>query len=228
MKELLKSYLKSAKDIIKKDGHFGPMAFPLQFNEEKEEIEFLDSEKIMFRTEEEKSRMFFSIGFDCRMNDCFGVVLVLEGAGRQFKTEEEKKYYLDNPETESIFLYPKSMRENMVIVMFVDFLDNEHLSLCCKYEVDEKNNIKFKRAEFEKNPQSGLIEMTVEGYECAECKIDETTKKEKKGEKYDLEEYENAIVLSNFFNRIILESKKEVNELIVRLEVVRDKIWKKN
>ena len=114
IKKMFLPLLKDAKDIIKKNGDFEPIAIPLIIDPKDnigsmEPITFMCKEFENFLIEVEDSNgNLLNIGAVCRDQWAFGVIIRMDMCAREISNEE---YFWDNLETELPSLYPKSLRE---------------------------------------------------------------------------------------------------------------------
>jgi hypothetical protein len=155
LKTLLNDVLLEAKSALKIHDKLQPIAIPLTINEILEPL-FLE-----FKKEENDLDMFFNIGAFCRMHDAVGVVIVFNGAGKKFKTKKEHDYFMQNVDTENPLLYPENMRENYILVQYIDFQNSfANVVKFCQY-FREKGILRFGRSvikQSEKNPITEAVE----------------------------------------------------------------------
>lgn len=159
VEEILKSFLENAKEQLKEE-EFVPVALPLEFTED--DIDIKDAIPVIFEDDSDKISTLLDIGAACWFQDVEDVVLVLPGCGR--KVDDMEKF-IENYETEKPSLYPESMRDDYLMLVFLDLIDEDFKVLFCKYKRVDKE-IVFEEASFEDSNkmQSGIVEFIVQGW----------------------------------------------------------------
>ena len=170
--ELLLEILKDVKKQIKIDEQLIPVTIPFCLDED--DNLFNEDEIPIINNENDDSDIFYEIGVHCREINSIGAVFVMEGCCRHVK-EDEKEYFLDNLDTECPSLYPKYMRENFILLHYIDFLDIDNIiGLMCKFKVNSKNNFEFEKVKILTSKESkeflgnSIYNIVTGWYDCDE------------------------------------------------------------
>lgn len=155
LKSLLRDVLSEAKTAMQIDDRLQPVAIPLAVDE------ILDPIPLRFEKGTNELETFCNVGAFCRMHDAIGVVIVFTGAGKKFRTKSEEEYFSKNFETENPLTYPENMRDNYILVQYVDFNNFScNVVKFCQFFRDSEN-IRFSRSmtkETGENPVSSAVQ----------------------------------------------------------------------
>jgi hypothetical protein len=161
-KSILEEFMKNAQQAHKK-GEFVPIAIPVIANED-HDWELEDPMPIIFNTEDQNDRIstLLDIGAYCWTQDACDVVIVLDACGRKVDNYEE---LIKNYDTERPTLYPKSMREDMLIVCHIDLIDEEFTVLTSIYTGEGKDEFFQESVYLEsEGVLSGIVEFIIHGF----------------------------------------------------------------
>lgn len=158
MKDILIEILKNAKQGVREnEGKLPPIVFMIINNE------MVDPFPLWFRSDDEKMKTFFAVGAYCREREATAAVLGLDGCSREV-TKDNIKYFLENLNTERPSTYPKNLRNNYIILQYIDFLnDEENVTLFCKYkETDGK--LRFGKYKIVEMAESIVVRLISDGW----------------------------------------------------------------
>lgn len=160
VEEFLKCFLDNSKEALEKDEFF-PIALPLEFSED--DFEIKDPILIGFKCESEKIANFLDIGASCWFEEVKDVVVILNGCGKRV---DDFKQFIENYDTERPSLYPESMRDDFLILAFIDLIDEDFKTLMCKYSKDETGKLVFEAPVFVDDGEavSGIVEFIIQGW----------------------------------------------------------------
>jgi hypothetical protein len=181
---ILQEILKMSKEIFTKENEIRPVAIPVFFDEECFEID--DVIEINCEDDKDKTFSFLSIGAKCWMQDAEDVVLVMGCLSRKI---EDLDYFIENLETEKPSMYPESMRDNLLVLTYIDLIDEEHRVLICNYKKENEKFVFNDDVRFVdgKEMQSGIVEMVLNGWNLMHRFIDN----QDDDEEDDNDEFEN-------------------------------------
>jgi len=156
IQDILLDVFNDTKSVVQQLGGLPCIAFPI------EENVINDSFPIFFDNDIDKLKTFFAIGAVSYEKDYDGLILILDGCNRDVK-QEDKEYFLKNLDIERPTLYPRTIRNNFVVIQFIDFIDSNHQVLLSEYTRKE-NVFSFSNPIFLKEIQSTLVELLIEGW----------------------------------------------------------------
>jgi hypothetical protein len=95
------------------------------------------------------------------------IVMIFDAAARKFKDPEAAKYAAENMETEAPLCYPKSMRQEMIVLVAIDFSSRE--SRCCVMEYSgEHPDFKFEKLSDLEEMEGAIPDHVLEGWSIAD------------------------------------------------------------
>ena len=142
MKSVLKDIMDSLKKSIVENNCITSMAIPISETN-------IDTYQIEYSNDQERENYFYNLGIHCRLNDAFGVVLVLEG--------------------ESV----KPKGHHAIILQFIDFINEDFLTMTCQFYKH-----KFERTNTTTKMLEGVTDFVIEGYIDIEEKIKKAKKED--------------------------------------------------
>lgn len=156
--ELIDSLIESAFNIISNNSHredskMNPIAFAIHDRG-------LCLFEMLWDSEEAKICSLTQVGQKCFELQCYKVCLFVDAAMRKVK-QEDIDYFLNNKETESPLCYPESQRVDVLLVSFLDLIDEkQNFIRAYPYKVF---NGEIKREEVEKlnGNYEGLVKESI-------------------------------------------------------------------
>jgi hypothetical protein len=163
MKNLLLNLLKNAKSAINRDGFLPSLAFPLM-----PDNKTFEPIPLTFKDDEEKLKTFFALGAFCKENKIYDLILGLDSCYRQIPTNnKDREFFFKNLSTERPSLYPKNLRDNFILLQYIDFENEKNCAnLTCKYRKKDKKNY-FSKAIFRVNVESVIIKLVYDGWNAS-------------------------------------------------------------
>jgi hypothetical protein len=161
VEQFLKSFLENAQEAYK-ENEFYPVALPISFKDDDFDIE--EPIPVIYKGESDKISVLLDIGAACWFQDVVDVVLILDGCGRKVDNIEN---LIENYDTERPSLYPESMRDNFLILTWIDLIDEDFKILMCKYKRHEDGQIVFEEEpKFmdDEDAVSSFVEFVVQGW----------------------------------------------------------------
>lgn len=141
-KELLLTKLEKGKESIESyDGSMLPLVYPTVEGDDERLYTLGTPLMLYYKDEEEFKKICKSSGGYCNKKDADGVILVMSSKTRKMEkiSQEELDYFLENYETERPSMYPDSMVQQNLTVIYMDFISDSVLSLVSEYKkVDGK------------------------------------------------------------------------------------------
>lgn len=163
-KDLVLNFFEMTKKQMIEKHEFMPLAIPFSYFNEDEEKEF-EPMPFLFDDDFDKVQLSFATGVRCRFKGAPALILVNQGFGKTWKTEEERKYIEENWNTERPTTYPKSMRINYLLINFVDFLDpKDSVTLVSQYYEKENGEIFFDTPKIETEVISAITGSMMNGW----------------------------------------------------------------
>jgi len=158
----LLSFLKNAKTVMKENNN---VLFPAFMSITSGKLS--DPVPLTFSNDVEKLKTFFAIGAYCGEQKYDAVILGLMGCSR-ILDENNIAYYLKNLETERPTLYPQSLKNNYIVLQYVDFFNcEENEMLLCRFDVKE-NDADYFIPRFYGAVDSLLVSMVFDGWDSVQ------------------------------------------------------------
>ena len=166
MKETLLKIFEDVKKQMIDEHHFMPIAIPISIDDEGDFV-LLDPIPFMFDDDVEKIQLCFATGVQTRFNMGMALIIINQGFSKTWKNEEERKMIEENWDTERPSLYPESMRQNNVLITYIDFLEpNDNLMLISKFDEKKNGELFFDAPIFQEKTESFIIELISNGWHC--------------------------------------------------------------
>lgn len=157
MKSIIMKLYYSAREAIKQKGYIPPVFVGIY------DDDITDPLPIIFSNDEEKIKTFFTLGAYCREKDIPAAILTLDACSRKIE-KESMEYFLSNLDTERPTLYPKNLRDNHIIIQYIDFIKPENcVTLISKYK-ETNGKTRFQNPIFSKDVESIIVKMTINGW----------------------------------------------------------------
>jgi len=147
-KQLFLEKLEITKGVISKMGCMFPIIYPTVMSDDDKLFVIDNPIMLMFETDEQRTESYNRAGMYCKKKNADGVILISDMRTRILEevNSEKLKYLVENFETERPSLYPDSMIQTNIVLNYVDFEKQKNLlTLTCKHNKDEDNNIKFEK-----------------------------------------------------------------------------------
>jgi hypothetical protein len=158
----LNVFFETAKEIFL-SGQFHPAVYPIAFDQDDSlPFQVKDSIPLLADQKSDTVSVLLEAGASCWFQCVEEAVIILNGCGRKV---DDLKQVLENYETERPSLYPESMRDDFLFLLFVDFIDEDFRLLVCKYKKMD-DHFEFEKPEIvdNENTTASVVNFVVQGW----------------------------------------------------------------
>lgn len=148
--------LNLAKELLLKEGELEPMSFFVK-------DEGITAHKVRNTGNKYMDALF--LGGLARGYRLDRLLILFDGAARQYKTEEEVEYAKENMDTEAPLTYPKSMRQEILVLVAIEFPSKKVSAHMLEYSGDHPN-FEFKEVHHMDELQGEIPNKIVEGWDA--------------------------------------------------------------
>lgn len=166
--EFLHKMLEQAKQILLEDGELEPAAFV------KKDDTLVQVPAVITGKKYHDANLLGALARSMRATD---IISVFDGAGRSYSNPEDAKYALENPDTEAPLSYPRSMRQETVVIFAIECATKTCKVCMMKYSGETPEEFKFEEPS-EMDISGAIPESIIEGWDVAEKGIKEGRIKE--------------------------------------------------